>query len=187
MAKNKTFKIEDLARFASKDVLRMNEETFKSLGGDVPSRGSGRPILHKDDGPFHICTDVNTANVVTDAEIRKYRVDQLNKTERRFYDSFLRTQDGIDFKVIVQPTNFFELEKKGCYTPDFIVVTPDAKPITVIEIKGGYQGPGWEQGYERYFRAAQQYDGKFFEFLMYTWVAKERQWHLNVFRNSSSK
>ena len=50
------------------------------------------------------------------------------------------------------------------YIPDFIVFGPG--PARVIEVKGGYRGPGAEQGYERYKRAALQYSGNgafFFE------------------------
>ena len=163
--------LDELMRYASEDVRRKNAEIF----GNAPLE---KPVPVET--PFSFSTH-RPMEAIEDDDKRKPRLLTLNKTERRFYDSFLATQDGIDFKAIIQPSRFFELEKSGTYTPDFLVFTP-GKPVAVIEIKGGYKGPGAEQGYERYYRAAQQYDGKFFEFLMYTWVAKERQWHVNAYR-----
>lgn len=66
--------------------------------------------------------------------------------------------------VAQQVRNLFMLDGGGMYIPDFIVFGPG--PARVIEVKGGYRGPGAEQGYERYKRAALQYSGNgafFFE------------------------
>jgi hypothetical protein len=38
------------------------------------------------------------------------------------------------------------------YTPDYTAITHQGE-LWHIEIKGGYRGPGWEQGYERFRRA----------------------------------
>lgn len=39
------------------------------------------------------------------------------------------------------------------YTPDVLVTRPDDGRPTAYEVKGGYRGPGWEQGHERFKRA----------------------------------
>ncbi len=38
------------------------------------------------------------------------------------------------------------------YTPDLAVYNQFTQPV-LIEVKGGYRGPGWEQGMERHRRA----------------------------------
>jgi hypothetical protein len=38
------------------------------------------------------------------------------------------------------------------YRPDYTAVTNQGE-LWHIEVKGGYRGPGWEQGYERFRRA----------------------------------
>ena len=45
----------------------------------------------------------------------------------------------------------------GKYTPDIVVINPLTAGIDIWEVKGGYRGPGWEQGYERYKRAAYEW------------------------------
>lgn len=115
---------------------------------------------------------VEPQNVQTRDVECKSRLDGLNKTERRFYDEILK---GVDKKsVIVQPSRLFELQGGGTYTPDFLVIA-DGKAFA-IEIKGGYRGPGWEQGYERYKRAAAQWNGDCFRFCMWTWERKKFKW-----------
>lgn len=41
------------------------------------------------------------------------------------------------------------------YTPDVIAWV--GRDLYAIEVKGGYRGPGWEQGYERFRRAREQF------------------------------
>jgi hypothetical protein len=52
------------------------------------------------------------------------------------------------------------------YTPD-IVGYPgfDFDRIKLIEVKGGYRGPGWEQGHERFKRAKERW-GDDYDFVM---------------------
>lgn len=115
---------------------------------------------------------VEPKNVQSREADNKSRLDGLNKTERRFYDELLK---GVDKKsVVVQPSRLFELQGGGTYTPDFLVIA-DGKAFA-IEIKGGYRGPGWEQGYERYKRAAAQWQGDHFKFCMWTWDRKVNKW-----------
>lgn len=59
--------------------------------------------------------------------------------------------------VLCQPLRL-PLDAKGTYVPDLLAFRPDEPGLRVIEVKGGYRGPGYEQGYERYYRAAQTWD-----------------------------
>jgi hypothetical protein len=49
------------------------------------------------------------------------------------------------------------------YTPDLVVYEYEPCRFRLVEVKGGYRGPGWEQGYER-FRRARDVFGRWFEF-----------------------
>ena len=108
------------------------------------------------------------------------RLDACNKTEMLFYH-YLRDWlfDGQVIDTIVQPAKFFELRGGGTYTPDFIVfVHGDLERVHVFEVKGGYRGPGWEQGYERYKRAALEWDGCTFKFNLAEFDRKTQRWTL---------
>lgn len=50
------------------------------------------------------------------------------------------------------------------YTPDLVLYHETGR-VELLEVKGNYRGPGWEQGYERY-RRAQDVFGKWFAFRM---------------------
>lgn len=60
------------------------------------------------------------------------------------------------------------------YTPDFMFMHPWVT-TTLIEVKGGYRGPGWEQGMERYRRAKEKW-GKWFVFEL--WEKKDGEWRV---------
>ncbi len=105
------------------------------------------------------------------------RLDSINKTERRYYDTFLAERDGRDCTVFVQPPRLFELAGGGTYTPDFLVVE-DGGGVVSVEIKGGYVGPGAEQGIERYKRAATQWADGRIRFVMATWMRKDMRWRI---------
>jgi len=60
------------------------------------------------------------------------------------------------------------------YRPDFAVVV-NGCTVRLIEVKGGYKGPGWEQGVERYRRAKDVFQ-KWFGFALWTW--KNGQWEI---------
>ena len=81
--------------------------------------------------------------------------------------------------VFAQPSRFFPLKGGGTYTPDFLVFC-EGMPVVVIEVKGGYRGPGADQGIERYRRAAAQWDGGVFSFQMWTWDQKGKEWEISV-------
>lgn len=89
----------------------------------------------------------------------------LTAAEREWGAALKKSNPGA--YIASQAKGFFTLAGSvDTYTPDFIVVH-DFLPIEVWEVKGGYRGPGWEQGYERYKRAAAQYsDGKRFQFYL---------------------
>lgn len=80
--------------------------------------------------------------------------------------------------LIAQPTRLFPLAGGGTYTPDFLAWEPMTSCVWVIEVKGGYRGPGAEQGYDRYKRAALQYSppGSPWRFALLTWHARRREW-----------
>jgi hypothetical protein len=81
--------------------------------------------------------------------------------------------------LIAQPTRLFPLAGGGTYTPDFLAwERSGAGGVWVIEVKGGYRGPGAEQGYDRYKRAALQYSppGSPWRFALLTWHARRREW-----------
>lgn len=108
------------------------------------------------------------------------RLDTLNKTEMRYYETYLAERDGRDCTVLIQPPRLFELDGGGTYTPDFFVIAKDG--VTSVEIKGGYKGPGAEQGIERYKRAAAQWADERISFVMATWMRKEMRWRIEPWR-----
>jgi len=62
----------------------------------------------------------------------------------------------------------------GMYTPDLLVLRQGQPPLCV-EVKGGYRGAGWEQGYERYRRAAYEW-GPWMEFAL--WERRRGEWSM---------
>lgn len=75
--------------------------------------------------------------------------------------------DGADFRICQQVRNLFPLPGGNVYIPDFVLVYPNGL-MRVIECKGGYKGPGFEQGIERYKRTAQLYDSPMCRFELWT-------------------
>ena len=108
-----------------------------------------------------------------------------SKTETRFFETFLepRAKSG-EIRVLAQP-RIFSLEGGGTYTPDFVAVTPSG--IEVYEVKGGYRGPGWEQGHERYKRAALQWACPFIKFTMATWSRKDAKWTIEAWEKGGTQ
>jgi hypothetical protein len=78
-------------------------------------------------------------------------------------------------EVIEQPMKL-QLTDGGSYTPDLCVRDRKQK-IIIIEVKGGYRGPGWEQGIERYKRAKYEW-GHWFELRLWTWDRKQQTWRI---------
>lgn len=158
--------LEELSRYVTDDFKRLNPELYNGA-----ENGSFCPKNGAEKGKTQLIPSVEADHVHT-------RLDSLNKTERRFYDTYLVNRSGepVNYRVVVQPTRFFEIPGGGTYTPDFLVFQP-GRPVEVIEIKGGYCGPGWEQGIERYKRAANIFHGDVFTFKMCTFDRKKGTWN----------
>lgn len=123
---------------------------------------------------------------------RVLRADKLNKTEARFLQELRRSMagqrsaipelDGLDIWCCdVQPPRFFEFEDGDTYTPDFLLLAGGRGQV-VAEIKGGYRGPGWEQGWERFKRAAAAFGrdrGR--EFWLCEWRPRESRWRVTTY------
>ena len=123
---------------------------------------------------------------------RALRVDKLNRTEARFLAELRRSMagqrsampelDGLDIWCYdIQPPRFFEFEDGDTYTPDFLLMAGGRGQI-VAEIKGGYRGPGWEQGWERFKRAAAAFGrerGR--EFWLCEWMPRESRWRVTTY------
>ncbi len=84
---------------------------------------------------------------------KRAHVFKMTKAEETVYKLLISEQHRL---IAQQVRNLFQLDGGGMYIPDFVVFS-DALPIRVIEVKGGYRGAGFEQGYERYKRAALQF------------------------------
>jgi len=106
---------------------------------------------------------------------------KLNKTEQRWFEyakeGFVEGWDAIFPQCRVLP-----LKGGGSYRPDFEWITPLTSEggvvrIVLIEIKGGFKGPGWEQGLERFRRARAEWE-HIFKFELWTWKAKEKKWEV---------
>ena len=144
---------------------------------------------------------VSPAPVVQEGQERKaqqgerkrvLRVEKLNKTEARFLAEMRRSMagkrsaipelDGLDIWCYdIQPPRFFEFEDGDTYTPDFLLLAGGRGQI-VAEIKGGYRGPGWEQGWERFKRAAAVFGrdrGR--EFWLCEWRGRESRWRVTTY------
>ena len=80
------------------------------------------------------------------------------KAEETALERLKQECEGTDTLICAQVRNLFPLAGGGTYIPDFVVLSPHG--ARVVEVKGGYRGPGAEQGRERYKRAAAQYSGK---------------------------
>lgn len=144
-------KMEDLRM--SDSVRRLNPE----LAGKAPAQAA-RPVLveaqKEDCGRNHM------------------RMRAMNMTEGMFYAWLLSRKP--DAKVIPQPRMLFPLAGGGTYTPDFLEITDTG--VNVWEVKGGYKGPGAEQGYDRYKRAALEWADRKIRFAMATYDRKKGTW-----------
>jgi len=158
----KNFSLEKLLGNASEEFRRRNPQLF----GDLPKDTTVTPVAQR--MPSQSGPKVRTVSSFA------RRLDSINKTERRYYDTFLADRDGEDCTVFVQPPRLFELEGGGTYTPDFLVV--NERGCVSVEIKGGYKGPGAEQGIERWKRAAAQWADERLQFILATWHRKDGRW-----------
>lgn len=168
-----------MSRFNLDDIRRSNPALAKRIEGAIAVRNE----------TFR--TDAQNARDAKDAE--KPLSDEkpkgeasMNKTERMFFMMLLADWCGRGF-VKPQATRFFPLKGGGTYTPDFMVFPDDGSHVRIYEVKGGYRGPGWDQGYERYKRTALQYDGDIFDFYMATYNRKKREWTIEKWKEIEEK
>lgn len=170
MRRSHSFRAEDLPEH----IRRLNAGV---LGGVSPS-----PVVQEGQG---LKSPQNERR-------RVLRVDKLNKTEARFLQELRRSMagkrseipelDALDIWCCdIQPPRFFEFEDGDTYTPDFLLLAGGRGQI-VAEIKGGYRGPGWEQGWERFKRAAAVFGrdrGR--EFWLCEWRPRESRWRVTTY------
>lgn len=80
---------------------------------------------------------------------------KMNKSESEYHLILLSGAGNGDL-VIEQPTRLLRFPNGDTYTPDFCVMRADGI-VEFHEVKGGYRGPGYEQGMERFNRAAERF------------------------------
>ena len=152
----------------SASVARLNPHVARFL----PGGGTPAPP-----GEENAATGPETPSVGVEAPATSAeppRTGRLTSAERRFLSGLesggLLSALGLPAgcRWVAQPTRLLPLSGGGTYTPDFLVLVPGGEPVSA-EVKGGYRGPGWEQGVERYRRAASEWDGRGLRFVMATW------------------
>lgn len=109
------------------------------------------------------------------AEAARYPRGEMNKSEMRFFDAHLRDGYERGLCLVLAQQVRIPLPGGGVYVPDFVVYN-HLGALEIYEVKGGYRGPGWEQGYERFKRAA----AYLVKFGIGCWLAewKEKKWNL---------
>ncbi len=101
---------------------------------------------------------------------RRTPAERMNKSERE-----IEAMLSCDPMAIVLPQALTLSFVDGTsYRPDFLVIAA-GQMDRVIEVKGGYRGPGWEQGIERYRRAKEKW-GAWFRFEL--WTKKSGKWEV---------
>jgi hypothetical protein len=101
-------------------------------------------------------------------------VRQLNKAETRALDKARREWPRA---IIMAQALTLPLSGGDTYRPDIVILKPcdwfrgSLLRMVLVEVKGGYKGPGWEQGVERYKRAVVEYPA--LEFELWDMAAKE--------------
>lgn len=99
---------------------------------------------------------------------------KLNKTELAALER-IKTIWADQLSLVVPHGIKLFFPDRTSYTPDFVVYLHHARQAILIEVKGGYRGPGWEQGYERYKRARDLYHGYYaFQF----WTKTKKEWEV---------
>lgn len=126
-------------------------------------------------------TVVNNATCKDSLQVAKelrYPKAGLNKTERRYYDAFLRERRESGEALVMSQQVRIPLEGVGGYIPDFVVWAHGG--VEVVEIKGGYKGAGWEQGWDRYKRAAAYLERFGVKCTLAEWMPKEHRWNIQT-------
>ena len=158
----------DLAATASDSVRRLNPAIFTGKQPQTPENAPERDFAR------------NAAKTPAGADCGgnsgTTRQKKMNKTEARAME-WLRFQGYSG--IIAQPTRLFPLAGSGSYTPDFLAWRSGEPGVWVVEVKSaGAHYHGWEQGYDRYKRAALQYSqpGSPWRYALLTWHARRREW-----------
>ena len=109
----------------------------------------------------------------------------LNKTEMRLFHNLAL----LELMGIVLPSRYVWIGQGFSmrfpdgdeYRPDYAGIFPGCFAVrdqlpplgsVIVEIKGGYRGPGWEQGYERFKRARIQWP----QYEWHCWEWKKGKW-----------
>ena len=155
----------DLSATASDSVRRLNPAIFAGKQAQTRENELDRDFARD---------NAKTPSLRECGGITKQK--KMNKTEARAME-WLRFQGYTG--IIAQPTRLFPLAGGGTYTPDFLAWELMASCVWVVEVKtAGAHYHGWEQGYDRYKRAALQYSkpGSPWRFALLTWHARRREW-----------
>lgn len=107
--------------------------------------------------------------VVEARRMRKPILERLNKTEVRWLHEIGWRMEAMS----IHPQVGLYFDDGDCYNADFMVFMNDGG-VRLIEVKGGYKGPGWEQGHERFKRAKATWPHLRFE--LWTWDGKLKTW-----------
>ena len=127
------------------------------------------------------------ATVANDATVKeslqvaselRYPKSGLNRTERRYYDDFLREMRETGRALVMSQQVRIPLEGGGGYIPDFVIWAHGV--VEVVEIKGGYKGAGWEQGWDRYKRAAAYLERFGVKCKLAEWMPMEKKWKIQT-------
>lgn len=169
----------DLSATASDSVRRLNPAIFAGKQAQTRENEPERDFAR------------NGAKTHADAVSRGIagvtRQKRMNKTEAR-------AMEWLGFNgysgIIAQPTRLFPLAGGGTYTPDFLAWEPLTSCVWVVEVKtAGAHYHGWEQGYDRYKRAALQYSqpGSPWRYALLTWHARRREWTFEEWNTNEEK
>lgn len=162
----------DLSATASDSVRRLNPAIFAGKQAKTRENAPERDFI-REPPKTPAGADCGGNSGIT-------RQKRMNKTEARAME-WLRFQGYSG--IIAQPTRLFPLAGGGTYTPDFLAWEPLASCVWVVEVKSaGAHYHGWEQGYDRYKRAALQYSqpGSPWRFALLTWHAGRREWNFEA-------
>jgi hypothetical protein len=168
--KNITFAVSDLPPH----ILALNPELKKCDGIAKTQTETPAGREKTDDGYVDMGSGKKSPTTQLNAVQKMER--RMTKTEARFYELLKSEYANEESVIIPQPTRFFRFDNGDTYTPDFIVLCDTG--MLVYEVKGGYKGAGYEQGYERFFRAKEKFESYDLRitFFIVTWNRDLHQW-----------
>lgn len=160
-------------------IKLLNPDIF----AETPMRLKERPISEgKGLGGTSTPSNVFPQNLTHSAKFSE-NTPKMNKTETRFLREHLAPwakERGC--LIIPQPMRFFRLTGGGTYTPDFLVLHPCGASVFEVKMEGAHYH-GWEQGYDRYKRAAFEFSRPWLSFVMATWQGKINAWKIETWEN----